>query len=288
MTYIVHGATGAQGSPVLSALTAAGKQAVAAVRTTAGLPDGIDSVAIDLADADALTAAYTGAEGVFVHLPMGGADRTAAHVEAITKAVAAARPGRVVISTSGQIVDQPGTPVQAPDDSPMATLIRGITATGVSTAVVAPRLYLENLLLPVVVGPARDEGVLRYPLPAGFPVSWSSHLDVADVVVQLLTDTTVTGTVAIGHLPGLTGPDLAEGFAERFGRDVRYEAITPDELGEQLTPLFGPDATAPVVGLYKALNTQDRNTIAETNSAQTLLGLTPRTVTAWLNAVLAD
>lgn len=285
MTYIVHGATGAQGSPVLTSLIAAGKQTIAAVRTPAGLPDGVTAVSVDLVDADALTAVYSGAEGVFVHLPMDGPDRAPAYVEAITAAVAATRPGRVVISTSGQVVDQPGTSLQAPENSPIATLIRNITDTGVSTAVVAPRLYLENLLLPVVAGPAGDEGVLRYPLPEAFPVSWSSHLDVADVVVRLLTDSSETGTIAIGHLPALTGPDLARGFSERLGREVRYEAITPDEFGKLITPLFGADAAAPVVGLYQALNAQDGNTIAEANSTQSLLGLQPRTVASWLDAV---
>jgi len=46
------------------------------------------------------------------------------------------------------------------------TLIHGVMRSGIPTAVVAPRLYLENLLLPVIIGPAREEGVLRYPLPA--------------------------------------------------------------------------------------------------------------------------
>ena len=282
MADIVHGATGAQGSPVLSALTTAGRSAIAAVRHPEAVPDGIVARQVDLASVASLASAYKGADGVFVHLPMGAPEAAAAQARAVVEAVARARPGRVVISTSGQIVDQPGSPLQAAADSPIMTLIDGVTGSGVPTAVVAPRLYLENLLLPVVLDPACQEGVLRYPLPASFPVSWSSHLDVADVVVRLLTDASpTTGTVGVGHRPGLTGPDLAAAFSSHLGREVRFEGITPEAFGELITPLFGP-AAAPVVELYRALNAQDGNTIAEDSSAQELLGLRPRPIEQWL------
>ena len=282
MADIVHGATGAQGSPVLSALTSAGRTAIAAVRHPEAVPAGIAARQVDLASADSLAAAYEGADGVFVHLPMGAAEAVAAQARAVVEAITRARPGRVVISTSGQIVDQPDSPLQAPADSPIMTLIDGVTGSGVPTAVVAPRLYLENLLLPVVLGPVLEEGVLRYPLSASFPVSWSSHLDVAEVVARLLTDDSpTTGTVGVGHLPGLTGPDLATAFSSRLGLEVRFEAITPETFGELITPLFGP-AAAPVVDLYRALNAQDGNTIAEDSSAQGLLGLRPRPIEQWL------
>ena len=282
MADIVHGATGAQGSPILSALTSAGRTAIAAVRHPEAVPDGIVARQVDLASADSLASVYEGADGVFVHLPMGAPEAAAAQARAVVEAVAQARPGRVVISTSGQIVDQPGSPLQATADSPIMTLIDGVTGSGVPTAVVAPRLSLENLLLPVVLDPARQEGVLRYPLPASFPVSWSSHLDVADVVTRLLTDASpTTGTVGVGHRPGLTGPDLAAAFSSHLGREVRFEGITPEAFGELITPLFGL-AAAPVVELYQALNAQDGNTIAEDSSAQELLGLRPRPIEQWL------
>ena len=282
MADIIHGATGAQGSPVLSALTAAGHTAIAAVRHPETVPDGIAARQVDLASADSLTSVYEGADSVFIHLPMGAPEAATAQARAVVEAVARTRPGRVVISTSGQIVDQPGSPLQAPADSPIMTLIDGVTGSGVPTTVVAPRLYLENLLLPVVLGPVREEGVLRYPLPASFPVSWSSHLDVAEVVARLLTDASpTTGTVGVGHLPGLTGPDLAAAFSSRLGREVRFESITPEAFGELITPFFGPTA-APVVNLYRALNAQDGNTIAEDSSAQKILRLQPRSIGRWL------
>ncbi|UCR90022.1 SDR family oxidoreductase [Mycetocola spongiae] len=285
MTYIVHGATGAQGSPVLAELIAAGHDVSAAVRDPRGLPEGVHGIAVDLADTNSLIAAYRGAEGVFIHLPLGAPDQILGFARSIVAAVAEAKPARVVVSTSGAIVDEPGAALQAAPESAIATLISGIAASGVSLAVVAPRLYLENLLLPMIAGPAREEGVLRYPLPSGYPVSWSSHLDVAVVAARLLTDPTVTGTVAVGALPGLSGEDLAAGFAAHLGRAVSFEAISPDQFGELIIPMFGPEASAPIVGLYHALGERNSNVIAAENSAQTLLGLHPRSVAQWLAAV---
>lgn len=278
MTYIVHGATGAQGAPVLAQLLSSGHSVTAAVRTPAGVPAGAATVSVDLSDAATLTALYRDAEGVFVHLPLGSPEQIGTYADAIVSAVSIAKPRRVVISTSGQIVDDPESPLAAPPTSPIRTLIDGVHDSGVSMAVVAPRLYLENLLLPVVAGPAREEGVLRYPLPARYPVSWSSHADVADVAVRLLTDSTTTGTISVGHLPALTGSELASAFATLVGRDVVYEAITPDQFGALIMPLFGPASTGPVVALYQALNALSGNVIPADRSAQELLGSTPGAV----------
>jgi len=286
MTFILHGATGAQGSPVHSRLLAQGFDARAATRNADAGSNIEKSVSVDLADVRSLVAAYTGADGVFVHLPLGGPEQLRGYAEAIVTAVQEAKPSRVVVSTSGQVVDDQGSPLQAPDDSAIMTLIRGIQASGVSLAVVAPRLFLENLLLPVVAAPAKEEGVLRYPLPADFPVSWSSHLDVAEVVARLLTTSSdLTGVISVGQRPGLVGADLAAGFSTALGRDVWYEALTPGGFGEIIEPLFGAEGAAPVVGLYTALNAEGGFVIAKERSAQRLLGLEPLTITDWLSAI---
>ena len=293
MAYIVHGATGAQGSPVLSALAAAGAPVVAAVRNPDAVPDGVPALAVDLASADSLVPAYEGADGVFVHLPMGPPETAGAQARAVVEAVTRARPGRAVVSASGQVADQPDSSLMAAADSPILMLIRGLADSGVPTAVAAPRLYPEHLPPPVAGGPAWQGGVLRYPPPASFPVSWSSHLDVADVVVRLLTEasaiggagaagtTGTAGTVSVGHLPGLTGPDLAAAFSTRLGCDVRFEAIAPEEFGELIAPLFGA-AAASVVEFYRALGAQAGCVIDRGTSAQRLLGLSPHPVERWL------
>lgn len=274
MTYIIHGATGAQGAPVLAALLASGHSATAAVRTPSTYSGPGEALSVDFAAPASVVEAYRGAEGVFVHLPIGGPEQLLKHALVIAEAAEASRPARVVVSTSGYTLDDP--------DSALAVLVRRLTDAGISTAVVQPRLYLENLLLPFVVGGAREDGVLGYPLREDYAVSWSSHLDVADVVVRLLLDDTVSGVVEVGALPGLLGADLAHSFSEHLGRPVRYESMDPEELGRLLTPIMGP-GVAPVVATYQMHATQPHAQISAERSAQQLLGLSPRSVEQWLN-----
>ena len=285
MSYIIHGATGAQGGPLYARLLAAGKNAVAAVREADKL-DGKPLVAADNGSVDSLVSAYCDADGVFIHLPQAPEPVRVQYARNIVEAIRTAKPKRVVISTSGTIIDEPGTRLQAPDDSAIMILVNGVRDSGISHAVVATRLYLENLLLPMVFEPVQAEGVLRYPVRVDFPVSWSSHLDVAEVAERLLTDTSVTGIVGVGQLPGLKGAELATGFSDKFGRAITFEALTPQKFGELITPMFGP-AAAGVVGLYQALSQAPANVIAGDTSAQRLLGLTPRGVKQWLTETLA-
>ncbi|WP_344340774.1 SDR family oxidoreductase [Agrococcus versicolor] len=273
MTSLIHGANGAQGGPVAAVLRASGTTVHAAVRDAAAYRGDHHPVQVDLASADSLEQAYRGVDGVFVHLPVGAPDVQLAHAHAIVAAVAAARPGRVVVSTSGYATTA-GTPV--------GELVEGIERTGVSLAVVAPRLFLENLLLPTVVAPVRADGVLRYPIRADYRVSWASHLDVADVVARLLTDHAVTGVVGVGALPGLLGTDLAAGFAAHLRHDVTFEPQDVDAFGASIEPMFGAEGAAPVVDSYRWRAEQPDELVDEATSAQRLLGLEPRTVEAWL------
>ncbi len=286
MTFVIHGATGAQGAPILACLTRSGKRAVAAVRNTSAVKD-LPSIAVDNASVDSLTEAYQGADGVFIHLPVVAEAGRLQYARNIAQAVARAMPRRVVISTSGWVVDEPNSPRQDPPESAIATLIREVQQTGASLAVVAPRLFFENLLNPVVLGPVKSEGILRYPLRANYPVSWSSHLDVAEVAERMLIDTSVTGVVGVGQAPGVTGTDLAEGFANYLGRSVSFQSLSPEAFGEMIAPLFGAGAAAGVVAGYQAQAKASANAIAPATSAQRVLGLTPRTLQQWLAEISA-
>ena len=285
MSFIIHGATGAQGGPLFDLLLSKGEAVLAAVRDPAK-SDGKPCIAVDNSSLDSLISAYNGSDGVFFHLPQAPEPVRVEYALNFLEAIKIAKPKRVVLSTSGVVIDQPGSSVQVSEDSAMGMLVRGISDSKISYAVVAPRLYLENLLLPMVVGRVKQDGVLLYPIRADLPVSWSSHLDIAEVVERLLADHTVTGIVGVGHLPGMNGAALADGFSARFNRPVQFEAQSPEEFRKLLEPMFGP-AAANVAAFYQALSKLDKNVIVEETSAQRLLGLSPRRVEKWLDDVSA-
>ncbi|MCZ7911447.1 NAD(P)H-binding protein [Agrobacterium leguminum] len=286
MSFIIHGATGAQGGPLFDLLQSKGKTVLAAVRDPAKA-DGKPSITVDNSSVGSLVEAYNGSDGIFFHLPQAPEPLRIEYARNFLEAITQAKPKRVVISTSGAVIDQAGSAVQVPDDSAMGMLVRGIAESQISYAIVAPRLYLENLLLPMVVGGVKQDGVLLYPIRADLTVSWSSHLDIADVAAKLLTDHGVSGIVGVGQLPGMQGAALADGFAARFNRSVQFEAQSPEDFRKLLEPMFGP-AAANIAAFYQALATLDENVVAEETSAQTLLGIKPRSVEQWLDAVLAD
>lgn len=282
MSFVIHGATGAQGAPLFDLMLARGLDARAALRDLdkAGSRPAISA---DAGSASSLETAYRGSEGIFVHLPQVPEPLRIDYAKNIVTAIDRARPARVVFSTSGAIVDEPSSPLQAADDSAVGILMNGLRDSGVSHAVIAPRLYLENLMLPTVIEPAKASGLLQYPIRADLAVSWSSHHDIADVALRLLTDHTVSGIVGVGHLPGLTGPQLAAAFATHLGRAVTFETKPVADFQAELEPFIGPAASA-IAAFYQALAERKDNVIAEQTSAQTLLGLTPRSVEDWLKA----
>ncbi len=286
MTYVIHGAAGAQGAPVVAALAATGKPVIALTRNPHAVVPGARVAAVDYSSVDELARVYGDAEGVFVHLPVIAEEDRRALAHTVVAAVRAARPARVVFSTSGYALGALGNADE--DDSErgaVMTLFHGLAGSGVSYAAVAPELFLENLLMPHVVTAAREQGVLRYPLPAGFGVSWASHLDVADVAVALFEHPEIAGVVAVGQYPAVTGTDLAEAFSTRLGRDVAYQAITPDDFRASLAPMIGDGPAAGVADGYRAMAALPDRSITPERSAQKLLGLTPRTTSQWLRDI---
>jgi len=288
MTYTVHGATGAQGSPVLTRLvTALAGSAGAEVRAITRNPDqtfeGANTVVADNTSVNSLADAYRAADGVFFHLPLAGDTETlAGYARNVLAAAKVARPSRFVISTSGTVIGDATSPLTGPNTPVLSELVDGLRAEGIAVTVLTPRLFLENLLLPPVLSGVKDEGVLRYPLRADLAVAWGSHLDVADAAVAALTLDVAPDAVDIGQIPAITGIELAEAFAEHFSRAVTFEAVTPEKFGASITPIIGAGAATGVAQLYAGLASADNVAFDSATGSAVVLGINARNTQAWL------
>ncbi|MGC0366264.1 NAD(P)H dehydrogenase (quinone) [Rhodococcus sp. 27YEA15] len=280
MTYTVHGATGAQGSPVLAGLVTIGADVRAITRDPSHTFGGATTVVADNASVDALTAAYRDSDGVFFHLPLAGDAET--YAENVLAAAQSARPARFVVSTSGTAISDATSPLAGPNTPVLAGLVDGLRAAGIDTTVLSPRLFLENLLAPDVTAGIENDGVLRYPLRTDLAVAWSSHLDVAAVAVAALTAEQAPEAVQIGQIPALTGPDLAEAFAQHLSRPVTFESQSPEEFRVAMAPIIGERAAAEVAALYTALGTADAVSYDPAAGSAALLGVDARSTRTWL------
>jgi uncharacterized protein YbjT (DUF2867 family) len=276
MTYVIHGATGAQGAPVVAALAAAGKPVTALTRNPDTAVAGARVVVAGYSSRQALTEAYRGADGVFIHLPITSEEQRLTYVHNIVAAVREARPARVVFSTSG---------LQTGTGGATDLLISGLGDSGVPHAVIAPTLFLENLLMPYVIDTVRERGVLPYPIRTDLRISWASHLDIADAAAALFDRHDVTGVVSVGQYPAITGADLAQAFGTHFGKKVVFESISPEQMRASIAPMLGEGPAADVAAMYAGMNTLPDRSITPENSAQKLLDITPRTTGQWLTDI---
>ena len=190
--FAITGITGNVGGEMARALLAARRPVRAVVRDArkgaewAGY--GCEVAIADIEDVAALTAAFEGAEGVFVMVPpsfdpMPGfpeARRTAATLKA---ALDAARPGRVVyLSTIG---------AQATRENLLSqhTIIEGVLRE--STAPITflrPGWFMENASWDVV--PAKTNGVVpSFLQPLDKPVPMVSTVDIGRVAAGLIQET---------------------------------------------------------------------------------------------------
>jgi uncharacterized protein YbjT (DUF2867 family) len=250
-TILSYGATGVQGGPVAKRLLEAGH----AVRTVVRNPEraqslqgmGLEVLKGDLGDPASLERASTGVDAVFLILPLGGNPVEFAH-NAI-RAAKQAGVSYIVLDTSGQ------TP-KAPTGSPMMdyrlALEAELRASEIPSVIVRPTSYMENFLGPWALPAIRDGNTVAYPVPADHRVSWISAEDAAALCVAALERPELAGrTFDVGGPEALTGARIAESFSRALGREVRYEAITPEAFGAMMAQAFGPEMGAGATSAYR-------------------------------------
>ena len=227
--YAVTGITGQVGGAVARHLLEDGRSVRAVVRDRARAEAwgarGCDVAVADMADAEALAAAFTGVEGVFVLVPpmfdpAPGYPEVRAVIAALVEAVRRARPPKLVcLSTIG---------AQSPEPNLLGQLGLVETALGalpLPVAFLRAAWFMENAAGDIAA--ARDTGTLPsflQPLDRGVPMVATA--DIGRVGAEMLGETWRGRRVVELEGPRPVAPeDIATTLSNLLGRPVRAEAV---------------------------------------------------------------
>jgi len=235
--YAITGITGQVGGVVARKLLAAGKPVRAVVRSAAkGVPwlqQGCELAIAEMADAEALSHAFDGAEGVFVLLPphfdpSPDFAETRRNVAALYEALLQARPAKVVcLSTVGAQATQPNLLTQ------LQIMEQQLGTLPMPIAFLRAAWFMENAAWDVAA--ARDEGVLRsYLQPLARPIPMVATADVGKVAAELLLTSWVGQRIVELEAEQRISPlELAAALARLLGREVKAEAVPREQWETQ-------------------------------------------------------
>jgi uncharacterized protein YbjT (DUF2867 family) len=255
--YAITGITGKVGGAVARSLLTEKLPVRAVLRDEAKAAEwrtrGCDIALAEMDDAASLTSAFRGAAGVFILPPSEfdpepGFPEAKRVIAAVTRALAEARPGKVVcLSTIG---------ADAPHENLLTqrTLLeQSLEQIGLSVTFLRPGWFMENALWDVPS--ARDEGVLRSFLqPADKPFPMVATQDVGDLAAALLRKNGSGTRVVELEGPARISPnDLARAFATVLNRTIRVETV-PRESWEQIFRSQGTRNPLPRIRMLDGFN----------------------------------
>ncbi len=235
--YTIMGVTGKVGGAAARALLAEGRQLRVVVRDRAKgerwAARGCEIAVADLDNADALAAAFRGAEAAFVMLPpifdpSPGLPEAGALIATLCEALRNGAPKRVVaLSTIGADAEQPNLLSQ------LGLLERSLSTLPLPVAFLRAAWFMENAALDVA--DARDTGLIAsYLQPLDRAVPMVATVDIGRRIAELLGEN--WSGVRIEEIEAarrVTPNAIAAAFAKALGKPVKAAAV-PREKWETI------------------------------------------------------
>jgi len=282
-TVLVYGATGTQGLPVADQLLDTGRPVRVLTRdrdNAVALADRGAEIAVgDLGDPASLERAHRGVDRVILHLPLQydfGLHET--YGRNAIDAARAAGVSMLVFNTSAHVLQ--GTDVTV--YRVRQKVVDYLRASAVPSVVLQPTFYMDNLLGRWIKPGIIDDGVLAFPLPANFPMSWISSQEAAAYAVAALDRPNLAGsTFDIGGPQGLTGDTMAACFTAALRRPVSYVGIAPDAYEQALVPLFGPAVAFEVAEQVRCIVSRGDGTV-DMSQPRDQLDVEPVPLAEWI------
>jgi uncharacterized protein YbjT (DUF2867 family) len=98
-----------------------------------------------------------------------------------------------------------------------------------------------------------EDGVVAYPMPAEVPVPWVALDDVADAVVDVLTNPSAPPVTVVAGPQALNGHEVAAELGRGLGRDASWKLISGEEYRQMLAPHIGEAGAAGISGMYGSM-----------------------------------
>lgn len=230
--FAITGVTGQVGGIVAAQLLQADLPVRAILRNAekgkAWREKGAELALAEMTDADALTAAFTGAEGVFLLIPptfdpTPGFPEVRAVIAALKTALLRARPERVVcLSTIGAQAEEPNLLSQ------LGLVERELSTLPLPIAFLRAAWFMENAAWDVAA--AREAGVIAsflQPLDQAYPMV--SVADVGERAALLLRESWSGKRIVELQGPAKVTPaDIAAAFSKVLGKPVSAEIVARD------------------------------------------------------------
>lgn len=254
-TILVYGATGTQGTPVEDQLLNRGQDTRVVTRDAAHAAHwaarGAEVAVADLGDPESLAAANEGIDRVVLQLPLQYDFKLhEAYGRNAVDAAKAARVKLVVFNTSAHVIAGEGVHVYEARQE----VVDYLHASGIPSVVIRPTFYYQILLGPWIKPGIVDSGVVAFPLPKQFPMSWISAEETAAYALAALDRPDLAGQVFdVGGPEALTGDDIAARFGKVMGRSMTYVSIDPDDYERALAPIFGESVAFEVAAQVKCM-----------------------------------
>jgi NAD(P)H dehydrogenase (quinone) len=255
--YAITGITGKVGGALARALLADGQPVRAVVRDTdkgrAWAERGCAVALAEMQDAASLSAAFKGAEGVFIlppseFDPLPGFPEARAVIDAVKSALQSASPGKVVcLSTIGAQASQPNLLTQR------TLMEQALGKVPMPVAFLRPGWFMENAAWDLAS--ARDSGVIQsYLQPLDRAVPMVSTDDVGRAAAALLQEHWEGKRVVELEGPQRVSPNaLATAFAKALGTPVRVEAV-PRAQWESIFRAQGMKNPTPRIQMIEGFN----------------------------------
>lgn len=266
--YVVTGATGNVGRPLVRALESAGVEVRAVSRNA-------PRFRADLADPAGLREIMTDAEALFLLVSGAGAHLD---IPAILHVASSAGVRRIVALSS----QAAGTRPESPSHAPLRDLEDTVRASGLQWTILRPGGFASNTLgwadqirtTRTVAAPFGDTA-----LPVVDPA------DIAEVAAATLTDPAHSGRVYELTGPGLTTPrERTAAIAAALGEPVAFHELSPAEARRQLLTVMPEpvaDGTLAILGSPTPAEQRISPDISD------VLGRPARPFTDWLSRNLA-